>query len=356
MPDQYNNYYTSDLQRAGAPGFNYYTNPYSQPNQDTVASLPRAVSGMGTVAGETPNQLPTAPSQTASRFGQVGEQTSGHGTPSPALQPASQAPNPQQTAAHQQYSMQPYYHPGYYYMNQVFNYDTPYSGSNELNEGFSSYQQFYPSYQTPFAKQQGLYTQPHQNFQYSDHTTTPAALGGFGGPNTQGRDPAPGVNEYGRAAGNQTQQTHPQHSSANFGGLPNFLNSRGLPEQQQLVSGVGQQQVNQQGQADDTLKPFDTKPPTGPASNTGLPGQPRPGSATSGAANLPQQTTQPQGGMGYPHNLGHHLHGHQAHQQSQHSVAQGQGYYSMYGQYPNQYGASNTRQGATGWGGQYGAH
>lgn len=361
LPDQQYSYYNSEINRAGAPGFNYYTNPYSQPTQDTVASLPRAASGMGSTAGETPSQLPTAPSQSASRFGQVGEQTSGHGTPSPGiptLQPSTQAPNPQQTAAHQQYPMQPYYHPGYYYMNQVFNYDAPYSGTSELSEGFSSYQQFYPTYQTPFTKQQGLYTQPHQNFQYSDHTSSPAGLGSFGGPTTQGRDTGTGVSDYNRGGVSQAQQSHPQHSSANFGGLPNFLNSRGLPEQQQL-SGVGQQQVAQQGQADDNLKPFgDSKPPTGPASNAGLQGQPRPGSATSAAANLPQQATQPQGGMGYPHNLNHHLHGHQAHQQSQHSVAQGQGYgqYSMYGQYPSQYGATNSRQGASGWGGQYGGH
>lgn len=359
LPDQYN-YYTSEIQRAGAPGFNYYnTNPYSQPNQDTVASLPRAASGMGSAAGETPSQLPTAPSQPASRFSQVSEQASTHGTPSPGiptLQPTSQAPNPQQTAAHQQYPMQPYYHPGYYYMNQVFNYDAPYSGTSELSEGFSSYPQFYP-YQTPFAKQQGLYTQPHQNFQYSDHTSNPAGLGGFGGPTTQGRDSGSGVSDYGRGGVSQAQQSHPQHSSANFGGLPNFLNSRGLPEQQQLGSGVGQQQVPQQTQSDDSLKPFgDSKPPTGPVSNAGLQGQPRPGSATSGA-NLPQQGSQPQGGI-YPHNLNHHLHGHQAHQQSQHSAAQGQGYggYSMYGQYPSQYQATNSRQGASGWGGQYGGH
>ncbi|RPB21054.1 hypothetical protein L211DRAFT_851794 [Terfezia boudieri ATCC MYA-4762] len=360
LPDY--NYYNSDIQRTGAPGFSYYnTNPYSQPNQDTVSSLPRAASGMGSAAGETASQLPTAPSQAASRFGQVGEQTSVHGTPSPGiptLQPTSQAPNPQQTAAHQQYPMQPYYHPGYYYMNQVFNYDAPYSGTSELSEGFSSYQQFYPTYQAPFAKQQGLYTQPHQNFQYSDHTSSPAGLGGFGGPTTQGRDSGSGVSDYGRGGVSQAQQTHPQHSSANFAGLPNFLHSRGLPEQQQLGSGVGQQQVAQQGQSDDNLKPFgDSKPPTGPASNAGLQGQPRPGSATSGA-NLPQQGSQPQGGMGYPHNLNHHLHGHQAHQQSQHSVAQGQGYggYSMYGQYPSQYQTASNRQGASGWGGQYGGH
>ncbi|KAF8462992.1 hypothetical protein BDZ91DRAFT_826309 [Kalaharituber pfeilii] len=360
LPDQYNNYYNSDLQRAGAPGFNYYTNPYSQPAQDTTGSIPRVASGMGTAAGDTPSQLPTAPSQTASRFGQVGEQTSGHATPSPGIPalPTSQAPNPQQTAAHQQYQMQPYYHPGYYYMNQVFNYDSPYSGSNELSEGFSSYQQFYPSYQTPFGKQQGLYTQPHQSFmsQYSDHTTTPAGLGGFGAPSNQGRDGTTGVGDYSRAAASQAQQSHPQNASANFGGLPNFLNSRGLPEQQQLGSGVGQQQGTQQGQSDDNLKPFgDTKPPTGPASGATLQGQPRPGSATSGAANLPQQVAQPQGGMGYPHNLNHHLHGHQAQQPSQHTVAQGHGYGQyLYGQYPSQYQGNNSRQGGNAWG--YGGH
>lgn len=314
---------------------------------------------MGSATGEAQSQLPSVPPQSTSRFAQVGEQTSGHGTPSPGIpapQPTSQAPNPQQTAAHQQYPMQTYYPPPYYYMNQVFNYDAPYSGTSELSEGFSSYQQFYP-YQTPFGKQ---YTQHHQNFQYSDHTSSSAGLGGFGGPNTQGRDAGSGVNDYGRGAVSQAQQSHPQHSSANFGGLPNFLNSRGLPEQQQLGSGVGQQQVTQQGHADDNLKPFgDSKPPTGPASNAGLQGQARPGSATSGASNLPQQTVQPQGAMGYSHNLNHHLHSHQAHQPS-HSVAGGQGYgqYSMYGQYPSQYGAAaaNSRQATSGWSAQYGTH
>lgn len=363
LPEQYN-YYGSDLQRGGAPGFNYYSNPYSQPTQE---ALPRATSGMGSTAADTPSQLSTAPA--ASRFGQVGEQAAGH-VASPAiasLQPTSQAPAAQQTAAHQQYPMQPaYYHPGYYYMNQVFNYDTPYSGSSELNEGFSSYQQFYPSYQTPFAKQQGLYGQPHQNFmsQYSDHASSPASLGGFGGPSSQGRESAAGVNDYGRGVGSQVPQSHPQHASTNFGGLPNFLNSRGLPEQQQLGAGVGQQQSVSQGQSDDSMKPFgDAKPPTGPASNTGLQGQPRPGSATSGGSNLPQQGSQPHGGMGgYPQNLNHHLHGgHQGHQQQQHQSQQSlnqnqqQYQYSMYGQYPNQYGASNTRQGANNWG-QYGGH
>lgn len=299
---------------------------------------------MATATGEVPSQLPSAPSQPASRFGQVGEQTSGHATPSPgipALQPTTQVPNPQQTAAHQQYPMQPgaaYYHPGYYYMNQ------------------------YPqAAYYPFGKQQGVYQQPQPTYmnQY-EHASSPAGLAGFGGPATQGRDAATAAaTDYSRTAVSQAQQSHPQHLASNYSGLPNFLNSRGLPEQQQLGPVVGQQQVGQQGQSDDNLKPFgDNKPPTGPASGVALQGQPRPGSATSGASSLPQQANQPQGGIGYPH-ANHHLHGHQAHQQSQqHSAAQGQAYgqqYNAYGQYPNQYSASSGRQGSN-WGGYGGGH
>src|SRR5690606_5730486 len=107
----------------------------------------------------------------------------------------------------------------------------------------------YPSYGTPFAKQQGVYGQPHQGFvsQYGDHSSSPA-LGGFGGvPSTQQRE-SPAIADYGRAGVSQVQQSHPQqqqqqHQSAGgfSSSLPDFLGNRGgLPQQQQQQQQQGQ--------------------------------------------------------------------------------------------------------------------
>lgn len=191
--------------------------------------------------------------------------------------------------------------------------------------------------------------------QYSDHSSTPAGLGGFGTPSTQGRESV-GLGDYSRMNSTASQQQSlPQHSSAGAYGstIPNFLNSRGLPEQQQLASGVAQQQAAQQAQNDESMKFGENKPPTGPSSTPSIPGQPgRPGSATSGANMGPQHGAQTPASM-YGSHLNHNLHGHQA-QQSQYGVGQGQSaasQYSMYGGGYPQYGQSSGRHTGTGWGG-----
>jgi hypothetical protein len=205
------------------------------------------------------------------------------------------------------------------------------------------------------------YPQAYMSPQYSDHSSSPAGLGGFGTPSTQGRESV-GLGDYGRmnataSQQQQQQQSLPQHSSAgaygNSNAIPNFLGSRGLPEQQQLGSGVGQQQVTQQAQNDDSMKFGENKPPTGPSSTPSIQGQPgRPGSATSGANMGPQHGAQTPGSMYGGTHLNHNLH--QA-QQSQYGVGQGQtatSQYSMYG-HPH-YGQSTQRHNnAGGWGTGY---
>lgn len=196
--------------------------------------------------------------------------------------------------------------------------------------------------------------------QYSDHSSTAAGLGGFGTPSAQGRESV-GLGDYARmnAAASQQQQSLPQHSSAGaYGGtIPNFLGSRSLPEQQQLSSGVAQQQAAQQAQNDESMKFGENKPPTGPSSTPTIQGQPgRPGSATSGANMGPQHGAQTPAGM-YGSHLNHNLHGQQAQHSQQYGIGQGQSaasQYSMYsGGYP-QYGQSSGRHTNTGWG--YGQH
>lgn len=220
----------------------------------------------------------------------------------------------------------------------------------------------YYNHPNPFGKHQGMYAYPqaYMSPQYSDHSSTPAGLGGFGTPSTQGRESV-GLGDYGRmnaTASQQQQQSLPQHSSAYGGAIPNFLNSRGLPEQQQLSSGVAQQQAAQQGQNDESMKFGENKPPTGPSSTPSISGQPgRPGSATSGANIGPQHGAQTPASM-YGSHLNHNLHGQQAQHSQQYGIGQGQtaaSQYSMYsGGYP-QYGQSSGRHTGTGWGG-YGQH
>lgn len=194
--------------------------------------------------------------------------------------------------------------------------------------------------------------------QYSDHSSSPAGLGGFGTPSTQGRENG-GLGDYGRmnataSQQQQQQQSLAQHSSAsaygNSNAIPNFLGSRGLPEQQQLGSGVGQQ-VTQQTQNDDPMKFGENKPPTGPSSTPSIQGQPgRPGSATSGANMGPQHGAQAPGGV-YGTHLNHNLHQAQQSQYGQAQTATSQ--YSMYG-YPH-YGQSTQRHANAGnWGAGYG--
>lgn len=219
----------------------------------------------------------------------------------------------------------------------------------------------YYNHPSPFGKHQGMYAYPQQAYmspQYSDHSSTPAGLGGFGTPSTQGRESV-GLGDYGRmnTTASQQQQSLPQHSSAGAYGntIPNFLNSRGLPEQQQLGSGVAQQQAAQQGQNDESMKFGENKPPTGPSSTPSIAGQPgRPGSATSGANIGPQHGAQTPAGM-YGSHLNHNLHG----QAQQYGIGQGQGatsQYSMYtGAYP-QYSQSSRHAGAGWGGGGYGQH
>lgn len=195
--------------------------------------------------------------------------------------------------------------------------------------------------------------------QYSDHSSTAAGLSGFGTPSTQGRESV-GLGDYGRMnATSQQQQSLPQHSSAGAYGsaIPNFLNSRGLPEQQQLGSGVAQQQAAQQAQNDESMKFGENKPPTGPSSTPSIPGQPgRPESATSRANIGPQHGAQTPASM-YGSHVNHNLHGQQAQHSQQYGIGQGQSatsQYSMYtGAYP--YNQSSGRHTNASWGG-YGQH
>jgi hypothetical protein len=202
------------------------------------------------------------------------------------------------------------------------------------------------------------YPQAYMTPQYSDHSSSPAGLGVFGAPSGQGREGVSGLGDYSRmntSATQQQQQALPHSSTGGYSsGIPNFLGSRGLPqEQQQLSAGVGQQQAGQQGQTDESLKFAENKPPTGPSGTPSIPGQPgRPGSATSNLG--PQHGGQTPASM-YGSHLNHGLHGHQA--QSQYGVSQGQSganQYSMYsGGYP-QYGQTSGRHTGTGWGQGYG--
>jgi len=192
--------------------------------------------------------------------------------------------------------------------------------------------------------------------QYPDHTSSPAGLGGFASP--QGRDSMVGIADYSRMNTSAAQQTLPQHStSGSYGnGIPNFLGSRGLPQDQQQLgaTSVGQQQPGQPAQSDD-MKFGENKPPTGPSSTPSLQGQPgRPGSATSGAGGLGTQQGVQNPAM-YGSHLNPGLHGAHQGQQSGYGVAQGQSanHYSMYsGGYPSQYSQGSGRHAAgsgTGW-------
>lgn len=131
-PDQhqYNNYYD----RTQPPGFgNLYNSTYmqqGQSQQDAGANQQRASSGLGG-AGEALGQVPTsAPvsgqvQQPTSRYGaQTGDQSSGHGTPSPAITAAQQTSQPHQPGLAQYPGGMPSYgyqqHPYYsQFMHQV---------------------------------------------------------------------------------------------------------------------------------------------------------------------------------------------------------------------------------------------
>ncbi|RPA92977.1 hypothetical protein L873DRAFT_1793928 [Choiromyces venosus 120613-1] len=346
-PDQqpHYNYYND---RSQPPGFGApYTSNYmqqAQSQQDAGTNQQRASSGLGGATGEGLGQVPTSSGtasqvqQQTSRYpGQTGEQGSGHATPSPAIPAVQQTSQPHQPVGQHPTQAFPY---GYQ--------QHPY------------YSQYVPQsyYNQPFKNHQGMYGYPQAYIspQYSDHTSAPAGLGGFGAPSAQSRDGVAGLGDYSRmnttAAQQQQQQALPQNSSTGgYGsGIPNFLNNRGLPqEQQQLGAGVGQQ-AGQQGQTDESLKFGENKPPTGPSGTPSIPGQPgRPGSATSNLG--PQHGGQTPASM-YGSHLNHGLHGHQA--QSQYGVGQGQSgtnQYSMYsGSYP-QYGQTSGRHTGGGWGG-----
>ncbi|PWW73457.1 hypothetical protein C7212DRAFT_366016 [Tuber magnatum] len=349
-PDQQPQYnYYND--RSQPPGFGApYASNYmqqAQSQQDAGANQQRASSGLGGGAGEGLGQVPTSAGtvsqaqQPTSRYPAQtgGEQGSGHATPSPAIPTVQQTSQPHQPIGQ---------HP-----TQAFQYGY---------QHHPYYNQFVPQsyYNQPFKNHQGMYGYPQAYIspQYSDHTSTPAGLGGFGAPSAQGRDGVAGLGDYSRmnttAAQQQQQQALPQHTSTGgYGsGIPNFLSSRGLPqEQQQLGAGVGQQQAGQQGQTDESLKFGENKPPTGPSGTPSIPGQPgRPGSATSNLG--PQHGGQTPASM-YGSHLNHGLHGHQA--QSQYGAGQGQSgtnQYSMYsGGYP-QYGqTSGARHAGGSWGG-----
>lgn len=159
------------------------------------------------------------------------------------------------------------------------------------------------------------------------------------------------LGDYNRMNTSAAQQSLPQQPTAGgYGnGIPNFLNPRGLPQDQQQLSGasVGQQPGVPQSQAED-LKFGENKPPTGPSA-TPLQGQPgRPGSATSGASALGPQ----QGGQA-PGMYSSHLNPAHGHQGQQSAYGQNQSAYSMYsGGYPSQYPQGSGRHGAGGasWG------
>jgi hypothetical protein len=214
-------------------------------------------------------------------------------------------------------------------------------------------QNFY-SQPNPFNKNIYGYPQYMPSQQYPDHSSTPAGLGGFGAPSAQARDSMGGITDYSRMNTTAAQQSLPQHATTgSYGnGIPNFLNSRGLPQDQQQLGAV-QQQAAQQAQSDD-LKFGENKPPTGPSAAPSLQGQPgRPGSATSGASGLvPQQAAQSPAGM-YGSHLNPNLHGGHQGQQSGYGVGQGQSanHYSVYsGAYPSQYSQGSGRHAGAGAG------
>ncbi|KAL7274459.1 RNAPII degradation factor [Rhizina undulata] len=347
-PEQQYSYYTD---RSQPPGFSYNSAymqaQQAQAQQDAGAAQQRASSGLSgagdAVQVPTSTPGPSQVQQATSRYGgQAGEQNSGHGTPSPAISSAQQTSQPHQPSL-AQYPGMPYNAYTHPYYNQFMH-------------------QNYYNQPNPFTKHQGIYGYPQQAYmspQYSDHSTSPAALSGFGAPSAPGRESMAGLGDYARmnASAAQQQQTLPQHTSAGGygGGIPNFLNSRGIPQDQQQLggAGVGQQQAVQQSQNDDALKYGENKPPTGPSGAPSLQGQPgRPGSATSGATNLGPQQGQAPAGM-YGSHLNHNLHGHQA-PQNQYGLGQQQtaSPYSMYttaGAYPNQYGQNSGRHTGGGW-------
>lgn len=191
--------------------------------------------------------------------------------------------------------------------------------------------------------------------QFSDHSSSPAGLGGYAAPSVQGRD------DYARMTSSASQQSLPQHTAGGGYGnaIPNFLTGRGgLPQDQQQLSGNAGQHQMQQGQNEDALKFGENKPPTGPSSTPGLQGQPgRPGSATSGAGGLgPQQGGQAPSNMYGGSHLNHGLHGNHAQQPGFGGQGHGANQYSMYsGGYPtSQYGQGGGRHaGGNGWSQHY---
>ncbi|KAH0541408.1 hypothetical protein FGG08_004098 [Glutinoglossum americanum] len=406
--NEYSSYYTSDQSRGLQ---NYYATPYGQQNaqsqQDAGAAQQRSSSGFGGTPADPPSQFQTTQAQqTQPRYGQTTEaHTGGQTTPNPTL-PGQQPQGVQPQQPHIQHPQSqaggqgayPYGHPYYPYQNpayaaylsqvgvsspsdaatqdyvkgQVERYGPAYLMYDEQFSGYNS------AYGASFGGKGAMYgQQPHQGYGISpqtsfEHSSTPAGVGGFGQPSLHTRDNAlgAGLGDYGRSGSAQPTQTQ-QHSTGSgaFAGIPDVFGRSGFQAQNQQL---GQQQNNQQGSNEDSLKPFsDSKPSTsGPSPSLNQPG--RPGSATNNTIGGPSQTGQPSqttlppqsqsqpGFSGYP---SHHLHGSQAAQYGGLSGlgghgAQGQNHQnSGYGNYGAGFGSGYYgSSGRGGWGGNYGGH
>jgi hypothetical protein len=404
--NEYSSYYTSDQSRGLQA---YYATPYAQQNtqsqQDAGAAQQRSSSGFGGTPADPPSQFPTTQAQqNQPRYGQAAEaHTGGHTTPNPALagqQPQNVQPqqphlqHPQSQAGGQ--GAYPYGQPYYPYQNPAYaaylsqvGVSSPSDATTQDDvEGVGRYGPAYLMYDVQFSGYNSAYgasfggkgamygQQPHQGYGISpqtsfEHSSTPANIGGFGQPSVHARDSAvsAGLGDYGRSGSAQPAQTQ-QHSAASgsFTGMDVFGRSGFQAQNQQL----GQQQNNQQGGGEDSLKPFsDSKPSaSGPSPSLNQPG--RPGSATNNTLGGPGQTGQPgqttlppqsqsqPGFGGYP---SHHLHGSQAAQYGGLTGlgghgAQGQNHQnSGYGNYGAGFGSGYYgSSGRGGWGGNYGGH
>ncbi|EWC47342.1 hypothetical protein DRE_00310 [Drechslerella stenobrocha 248] len=378
--DPYGNYYGSgDPARNSAFG-TFYNTPYQQGQSqqqvqqqqqaDQAATQPRSSSALGSgVAASLETAQAGTGSATAAQ--QQGQQSRFGSTFQGAEGTQPGQGNAQQAPQHpSQYPMHPSYYPYYNYMSQMYNHYT------------------YPK---------GFYGATPQGYMSPggyEHSSSPAAYGGFAGPTSQGRDSS--LNEYGRTGSSQShlqqqqqqqqqqqsqqsqqsqQQQQSQHSNLGYGsgGMPDYMS----PRQQSQLGGFAQQQLGlvggggqQGGHSEEALKPYsEAKASTGPSGNpAGAPGRP-PSTGLSGQggqSQLPQNQSQaqqqtPMGGAagGYPHHLQGQSQQHNplmgggalGNQGSHHNS--GYGMYGSFGSYPG-YGnqAGNRQQG--GW--NYGGH
>ncbi|KAH8706931.1 hypothetical protein GQ44DRAFT_777687 [Phaeosphaeriaceae sp. PMI808] len=276
-------------------------------------------------------------------------QNSGHNTPNPVA--GGQQPGaPGSQGQHMQHGGQQGHSGGYSYNHPYYN--SPYYTGYMNQFGGYNQQGGYGS----FGK--GMYGQPHHygmspQAPYDQHSSSPANAGGFGASALHER--SGGLGDYGRSASGASQN---HSATAGAGGFGAFPDSFGRQQGYSNQGSYGQQQSNQPGASEDSLKPFSDSKNGGP-SPSALGAQPgRPGSATQNTPGQggPQQSHQ-QGFGGYPGHLGGNSQyggglgglGHQggaSHQQ--------QSQYGNYGGFSGGYAGGSYSRG--GWGGNYGQH